>query len=484
MGQAEINPSLKKVNNVTTSQFIFINVIGRGGIGKVWKVQPYKPRFIMAMKQMSKAKIIEKKMIDNVIQEKDILSILYHPFIVNMYLTFQDKHNLYMLMDYLPCSDLRNQINLIQIFTEEQIKFLSACIITGLEYIHSKGIVHRDIKPENIICDEKGYVRITDFGIAKKVEWDISNEISGTLGYMAPEVFNKRRKILKESDYFSLGVMLYELITGERPYKGKDNEKMIKDFESRDVKLNYTECKFSKECCDFINGLLEKDIEKRLGRKGANELKEHIWFNGFNWKHLQYKTMKSPILFNTIQEKEKKIMLGVNNINDNDINSIISTKEFDNYTFVHFLSANDIKGFNTRIRNNSNTFSSDIKTKSTHVRFNCNTIEQKTPLGVNRILKKRSEMASSSMPKLKLQLPMINDNKMQRNKTQNSMVNLCTIESARGINKKTKYLLKTPNRFEGTSSDSTLSSNSSSPKKILRSSFKHKTVSLFSSKNK
>ena len=98
MGQAEINPSLKKVTTVSTSQFIFINVIGKGGIGKVWKVQPYKPRVIMAMKQMSKAKIIEKKMVDNVIQEKDLLSILYHPFIVNMYLTFQDKNNLYMLL--------------------------------------------------------------------------------------------------------------------------------------------------------------------------------------------------------------------------------------------------------------------------------------------------------------------------------------------------------------------------------------------------
>ena len=75
MGQAEINPSLKKVTTVSTSQFIFINVIGKGGIGKVWKVQPYKPRVIMAMKQMSKAKIIEKKMVDNVIQEKDLLSI-------------------------------------------------------------------------------------------------------------------------------------------------------------------------------------------------------------------------------------------------------------------------------------------------------------------------------------------------------------------------------------------------------------------------
>ena len=384
-------------------------------------------------------------------------------------------------MDYLPCSDLRYQMNSLQFFSEEQIKFLSACIITGLEYIHSKNIVHRDIKPENIICDEKGYVRITDFGIAKKVDWDISNEISGTLGYMAPEVLNKRRKILKESDYFSLGVMLYEIVTGERPYKGADNEKMVKDFESRDVKLAYTECKCSKECCDFINGLLEKDNEKRLGKQGADELKEHLWFNGFNWKHLQYKTMKSPIIFSTVQEKEKKIKLGVNNVNDNEINSIISTNEFDNYTFLHFLSANDLKGFSSRLRNNSHTFRAEIKSKTNHVHFASNTIEQKTPL--NTIQKKRTAMASSSMPKLKLELPMINTNQLARNRNQNSMVNLCTIDSARGSKKK-KFLLRSPNRFEGTSSESTLSSNSSSPKKILRSSFKHRTVSLFSSKYK
>ena len=164
------------------------------------------------MKQMSKAKIITKKMINNVLQEKQILSSLYHPFIVNMYCTFQDKDNLYMLIDYLSCSELRYQI-----------KFLTAYVFTRLDYLHLRGVVHKDIKPENLICDEKGYVRITDFGITKKTEWDISNEISGTLGYMAPEVFFKRNKAFPESDFFSLGVVLYEIVTGNKPYLATDN---------------------------------------------------------------------------------------------------------------------------------------------------------------------------------------------------------------------------------------------------------------------
>ena len=170
MGQGEINPSLKKITTLSPSQFVFNSVIGRGGIGKVWKVQLYKPKVFLALKQMSKSKIVTKKMLDNVLQEKQILSSLYHPFIVNMYCTFQDKDNLYMLMDYLSCSDLRYQLKKLISFTEDQLKFLTACVLTGLDYLHSRGVVHKDIKPENLICDEKGYVRITDFGIAKKTD--------------------------------------------------------------------------------------------------------------------------------------------------------------------------------------------------------------------------------------------------------------------------------------------------------------------------
>ena len=120
MGQNEITSSLKNVTTVTKKMFDFIEIVGKGGFGKVWKVELIKNKQLLALKEMSKTKIIEKKMLENVFQEKKILSSLYHPFLVNLYASFQDIDNLYMVMDYLPCSDLRFQLGFIKRFKEDQ----------------------------------------------------------------------------------------------------------------------------------------------------------------------------------------------------------------------------------------------------------------------------------------------------------------------------------------------------------------------------
>lgn len=501
MGQGEINPSLKKITTLSPSQFVFNSVIGRGGIGKVWKVQLYKPKVFLALKQMSKSKIVAKKMIDNVLQEKQILSSLYHPFIVNMYCTFQDKDNLYMLMDYLSCSDLRYQLKKLISFTEDQLKFLTACVLTGLDYLHSRGVVHKDIKPENLICDEKGYVRITDFGIAKKTDWDISNEISGTLGYMAPEVFFKRNKAFPESDFFSLGVMLYEIVTGNRPYLATDNEGMKKEFETKNVTLEYTDnSKYSKEFCDFVTSLIEKDMTKRLGKGGVDEIKWHPWLNGFEWKHLHYKTMRSPFVFHReIQDKNPKIkLLSREDRNQmvrsprNDSNLILNQenseydKLFIDYNCIHFLSQADFNTFNQRNRNSSMSFRTNLKKNYSPSKFALNSygVSKNVHYNVKENKNyKKSKFNATSMPKLKLELPLINMNQKQmpnnNNNDNNSAKNLFTISSSRNLNNSTKLIAKTPSRHEiSNTNDSTLSS-SPPPKLKLRSSFKHKTIATF-----
>ena len=171
-------------------------------------------------------------------------------------------------------------------------------------------------------------------------------EVSGTVGYMAPEVFNKRNKIYPESDYFSLGVMLYELMTGERPYKSVHSVDMVNEFNERDVKLNPETCiKYSREMCEFVNSLIEKDNEKRLGRGGAIEIKKHKWLNKFDWKHLLFKTIKSPFIFKPYQEKQMKIKLKdcksqSNSPRNHELikqDTIDYKNKFDNYTFLHFL---------------------------------------------------------------------------------------------------------------------------------------------------
>ena len=130
---------------------------------------------------MYKAKIIDKKSVDSVLGEKNILSQLHHPFIVNMIYSFQDHDFLYLIMDLLPGGNLRYHLGIKRQFTEKQNKFLIACILVGLEYIHGENILHRDIKPENLVFDENGYLRITDFGIAKKYTVNNKKDTSGTV---------------------------------------------------------------------------------------------------------------------------------------------------------------------------------------------------------------------------------------------------------------------------------------------------------------
>ena len=180
-----------------------------------------------ALKEMSKVKIIDKKSENSIIGERDFLSKLRHPFIINMICAFQDYENLYLLLDYLPGGDLRYHYNLGYSFTENQIRFFISCLILSLEYIHSNNIIHRDIKPENLVFDEKGYLCLTDFGVAKIIKNEHINDTSGTPGYMAPEVIHGKNHSFPV-DFWAIGVIGYELILGRRPYKGKSRKEIKK----------------------------------------------------------------------------------------------------------------------------------------------------------------------------------------------------------------------------------------------------------------
>lgn len=164
------------------------------------------------MKEMLKAKIIDKRSEKSISHERQLLSILKSNFIINMEYAFQDYDSLYIVLEYLNGGDLRYQIGKQRKgFTQEQTKFFIACIISSLEYIHSKKVIHRDIKPENMVLDNKGYVHVTDFGIAKFAQKENSSETSGTPGYMAPEVMCGHNHTYAV-DYFALGVFGYELM--------------------------------------------------------------------------------------------------------------------------------------------------------------------------------------------------------------------------------------------------------------------------------
>ena len=296
---SKLNTSSKE-EKLTRSSFEFIQIIGRGGFGKVWKVYSRKYKNHFAMKEMSKAKIIDKKSERSVKSERELLSKMHHPFIINMHFCFQDNDHLYIAMDYLTGGDLRYHICKYRKFNEQQTKFFIGCIILSLEYIHKNNIIHRDLKPENLVLDSKGYVKLTDFGIAKKYDKNNLKDSSGTPGYMAPEVLCRQNHNFTV-DFFALGIIGYEFMNGKRPYLGK-NRKEIKEkimAKQAQVKKSQIPKDWSLESADFINRCLQRKPSFRLGLRGISEIKEHSWFKYFPWKDLYLKKIESNFIPNS-----------------------------------------------------------------------------------------------------------------------------------------------------------------------------------------
>ena len=306
MGQFNMNNSLissiknEKSNKqklqyliVSTSQFDFQYIIGKGGFSNVWKVIHKKSKIPFALKQISKLKLLSYNSVSNIVFERDILSKLNNKFIINLIASFQDINNLYLLLELVKGGDLRFHLDHFKYtITEYQIKFLLTNLIFSLDYIHSNGIIHRDIKPENIIFDNNGYAKLTDFGTAK-INSDNIYEISGTAEYMSPEcLFGKKQKYY--SDFYSLGVICYEIIFRRKPYNGKNKKELKQQILTKKIHL-YENSKYSDKLCNFINKLLERSSYKRLGFKnGFKELEEHLLFNDMNWKNIYEQKEISP----------------------------------------------------------------------------------------------------------------------------------------------------------------------------------------------
>lgn len=219
----DISKLKKKEESIDKQSFRYLYVIGKGGFGKVWWVEHKKTGMKYAMKEMKKAKIISKRSIHSVLSEKTLLGTLNNPFIVNIHYAFQDRENLFMVLDLLIGGDFRYYLGWKRRLKETESKFYIGCIINGLEYLHSRNIIHRDIKPENLVLDEKGYLKITDLGIARELKPNNSSDTSGTPGYMSPEVMCCQDHGFA-ADYYAVGVILYEMILGKRPYQGKSRK--------------------------------------------------------------------------------------------------------------------------------------------------------------------------------------------------------------------------------------------------------------------
>ncbi|CAD8059772.1 unnamed protein product [Paramecium primaurelia] len=296
--QEEFQESMQSIRN-----YEIIEVLGKGGFGKVLKVRRKKNNQLFAIKKMSKAKIITEKCITAILNEKNLLIQLRHPFIVNMHSAFQDKESLYLVLDLLTGGDLRFHIYKNKRFSEQEvsmkncsiIEFFAACIITSLDYLHQQGIIHRDLKPENLVFDDKGYLRLTDMGIARIWRPQNSSDASGTPGYMAPEVLCRQNHGIAV-DFFALGIIVHECMLGKRPYVGKTRQEIRDQVLAHQAQIKRMDLPvaWSLEAADFVNQLIQRKPQNRLGTNNPNDVKNHPWFSQFDWNSLLKKTLPPP----------------------------------------------------------------------------------------------------------------------------------------------------------------------------------------------
>lgn len=256
---------------------------------------------------MEKVRIINKRSVQSVMNERRLLAMIRHPFIVNMQYAYQDREKLYLVMDLMPGGDLRYHIGKQRRFTEAQTKFFISCILCSLEYLHENAIIHRDIKPENLVLDYKGYVHLTDFGIARLWQPENKHETSGTPGYMAPEVICRQNHTVV-ADYFALGVIVFEFMTGKRPYQGKTRKDIRDSILAKQVQIRSQDIPagWSAEACDFANRLLQRKPQHRLGYNGIREVKDHPWLKNTNLEALLQKKLVAPFVPTTKDNFDQK----------------------------------------------------------------------------------------------------------------------------------------------------------------------------------
>lgn len=328
---------IHSIEQINRNSFEFICLIGHGGFSKVWKVKWKKTNAIFALKEMSKTRIMDKKCENTILLERDLLSKMNHPFIVNMHFSFQDMNSLYLVMDLITGKDLRYHLSKLKKFTAEQSKFFLACTILGLEYIHYNKILHRDIKPDNLVLDKDGYVKITDFGISRRMDKIVPGESSGTPGYMAPEVMCGKIHSI-DSDYYCLGIMAYEFMKGVRPFICRSNAELKKKIMENQTVINKLELPdgWGIEAADFINRLIKRKQNERLGHGGDSEVKNHLWFKGFSWDKLYRREIQAPY----IPQEETNKGINYNPPIDNEMmkryRKIMNSKEY-KVAFKNFL---------------------------------------------------------------------------------------------------------------------------------------------------
>jgi serine/threonine protein kinase len=438
----------KKLNsiNIKFEDFEILKLLGQGSFGNVFLVKQKINEKLFAMKVLNKEKIYKSKQVNQTKTEREILEKLDNPFIVKLYFAFQTKNRLFLVTEFIQGGELFEQIKINVKLNEKVARFYACEIIIAIELMHKKGIIYRDLKPENILIDTNGHIKITDFGLSKNFNHEYNYEnnnnnckftskdikskensnklfsysntydnnnnndndintlynnnnnhhikpnktytICGTPEYLAPEILTKEGYD-KSVDWWSLGILIFEMLIGKRAFKqifnlvNKNRFKKFRFFpndknqnkENEEIneiisyeKINFNEFGISKEAENLIKSLLQENPNLRLGsgNNDSESIKSHPFFNGINWDYVYQRKYKPDFIPNLSNELDLKYFdksftsQKINNYNNeeneninykgNDINGNMNKLIFKNNKFVrvncNFYNENKDKDLN------------------------------------------------------------------------------------------------------------------------------------------
>ncbi|XP_041443519.1 serine/threonine kinase 38 like S homeolog isoform X1 [Xenopus laevis] len=318
--------------------FESLKVIGRGAFGEVRLVQKKDTGHIYAMKILRKADMLEKEQVAHIRAERDILVEADGAWVVKMFYSFQDKRNLYLIMEFLPGGDMMTLLMKKDTLTEEATQFYIAETVLAIDAIHQLGFIHRDIKPDNLLLDAKGHVKLSDFGLCtglkkahrtefyrnlthnppsdfsfqnmnskrkaetwKKNRRQLAYSTVGTPDYIAPEVF-VQTGYNKLCDWWSLGVIMYEMLIGYPPFCSETpQETYRKVMNWKETLVFPPEVPTSEKSKDLILRFCT-DSENRIGSNGVEEIKSQPFFDGVDWGHIRERPAAIPIEIKSIDD--------------------------------------------------------------------------------------------------------------------------------------------------------------------------------------
>ncbi|XP_060088143.1 serine/threonine-protein kinase N2 isoform X2 [Heteronotia binoei] len=273
-------------------------VLGRGHFGKVLLAEYKNTNEMFAIKALKKGDIVARDEVDSLMCEKRIfetVNSVRHPFLVNLFACFQTKDHVCFVMEYAAGGDLMMHIH-TDVFSEPRAVFYAACVVLGLQYLHEHKIVYRDLKLDNLLLDTEGFVKIADFGLCKEGMGfgDRTSTFCGTPEFLAPEVLTET-SYTRAVDWWGLGVLIYEMLVGESPFPGDDEEEVFDSIVNDEVRYPRF---LSTEAISIMRRLLRRNPERRLGagEKDAEDVKKHHFFRLIDWTALLAKKVKPPFV--------------------------------------------------------------------------------------------------------------------------------------------------------------------------------------------